>query len=399
MEESQSFLQWREIPGSVWTLGFVSLFMDISSEMIHALLPLYLVTVLGTSLLTVGVIEGIAEAATSIMKIFSGALSDRLGQRKLLAVFGYGLAAFTKPVFAVATSISWIVVARFVDRVGKGIRGAPRDALIADLTSDEIRGAAFGLRQSLDTVGAAIGPLLAIAFMALTASNFTVVFWIAVIPAFISFALILFRVREPDRSAAKPVRSPLSPAELQKLSLAYWLVVALGTVFTLARFSEAFLLLRAQSVGLALMFVPSIMLIMNVIYALTAWPAGALSDKLGRYGILISGFLVLVLADLTLAFGPSIFVIAVGAALWGLHMGMTQGLLASLVVDTAPAELRGTAFGMFNLVTGVATLLASIIAGALWDVVGPAATFIAGAGFATIALLCLPVIRQRLNGN
>jgi MFS family permease len=398
MEESQSFLQWREIPG-LWTLGFVSLFMDISSEMIHALLPLYLVTVLGTSLLTVGVIEGIAEAATSIMKIFSGALSDRLGQRKLLAVFGYGLAAFTKPVFAVATSISWIVVARFVDRVGKGIRGAPRDALIADLTSDEIRGAAFGLRQSLDTVGAAIGPLLAIAFMALTASNFTVVFWIAVIPAFISFALILFRVREPDRSAAKPVRSPLSPAELQKLSLAYWLVVALGTVFTLARFSEAFLLLRAQSVGLALMFVPSIMLIMNVIYALTAWPAGALSDKLGRYGILISGFLVLVLADLTLAFGPSIFVIAVGAALWGLHMGMTQGLLASLVVDTAPAELRGTAFGMFNLVTGVATLLASIIAGALWDVVGPAATFIAGAGFATIALLCLPVIRQRLNGN
>jgi MFS family permease len=398
-EASQSFLRWREIPGSVWTLGFVSLFMDISSEMIHALLPLYLVTVLGTSLLTVGVIEGIAEATTSIMKIFSGALSDRLGQRKLLAVFGYGLAAFTKPVFALATSITWIVVARFVDRVGKGIRGAPRDALIADLTSDEIRGAAFGLRQSLDTVGAAIGPLLAIAFMALTASNFTVVFWIAVIPAFISFALILFRVREPDRSAAKPVRSPLSPAELQKLSLAYWLVVALGTVFTLARFSEAFLLLRAQSVGLALMFVPSIMLIMNVIYALTAWPAGALSDKLGRYGILISGFLVLVLADLTLAFGTSIFVIAVGAALWGLHMGMTQGLLASLVADTAPAELRGTAFGMFNLVTGVATLLASIIAGALWDVVGPAATFIAGASFATIALLCLPVIRQRLNGN
>jgi MFS family permease len=398
-KETQSLLSWREMPGGVWALGFVSLFMDISSEMIHALLPLYLVTVLGTSLLTVGVIEGIAEATTSIMKIFSGALSDRLGKRKLLAALGYGLAAFTKPVFALATSIFWIVAARFVDRVGKGIRGAPRDALIADLTPIEIRGAAFGLRQSLDTVGAAIGPLLAIAFMALTASNFTAVFWIAVIPAFISFALIVFRVREPDRSAAKPVRSPLSRAELQKLSLPYWLVVALATVFTLARFSEAFLLLRAQSVGLALMFVPSVMLVMNVVYALTAWPAGDLSDRFGRYSILISGFLVLVLADLMLAFGSSIFVIAVGAALWGLHMGMTQGLLASLVADTAPAELRGTAFGMFNLVTGVATLLASIVAGGLWDLVGPAATFIVGASFATIALLCLPLIRQRLNGN
>ena len=399
MKENQSFLRWREIPGGVWALGFVSLFMDISSEMIHALLPLYLVAVLGTSLLTVGVIEGIAEATTSIMKIFSGALSDRLGKRKLLAALGYGLAAFTKPVFALATSISWIVTARFIDRVGKGIRGAPRDALIADQTPVKIRGAAFGLRQSLDTAGAAIGPLFAIAFMALTASNFTAVFWIAVIPAFISFALIVFCIHEPDGSAAKPVRSPLSPAELQKLGLAYWLVVALATVFALARFSEAFLLLRAQSIGLALMFVPTVLLVMNVVYALAAWPAGVLSDKVGRYGVLISGFTVLVLADLMLAFGSSIFAITIGAALWGLHMGMTQGLLASLVADTAPAELRGTAFGIFNLVTGVATLLASIIAGALWDVIGPAATFVAGASFATIALLCLPVIRQMVKGK
>ena len=398
-KETQSLLRWREMPGGVWALGFVSLFMDISSEMIHALLPLYLVTVLGTSLLTVGVIEGIAEATTSIMKIFSGALSDRLARRKLLAAIGYGLAAFTKPVFALATSISWIVTARFVDRVGKGVRGAPRDALIADLTPVEIRGAAFGLRQSLDTVGAAIGPLLAVAFMALTASNFTAVFWIAIIPAFISFALIVFCVHEPDASAAKRVRSPLSPAELQKLDLAYWLVVALATVFALARFSEAFLLLRARSIGLALMFVPTVLMVMNVVYALAAWPVGVLSDKFGRYGVLISGFLVLVLADLMLAFGSSIFAITIGAALWGLHMGMTQGLLATLVADTAPAELRGTAFGMFNLVTGVATLLASIIAGALWDLIGPAATFVAGASFATVALLCLPVIRERLKGN
>jgi len=394
MKEAKSILRWREIPGGVWALGVVSLLMDISSEMIHALLPLYLVTAFGTSMLTVGVIEGIAEATTSIVKIFSGALSDWSGKRKLLAALGYGLAAFTKPLFPLATSISWIFAARFVDRVGKGIRGAPRDALVADLSPPEIRGAAFGLRQSLDTVGAAIGPLLAVAFMALTASSFTVVFWVAVIPAFLSFALIVLCVHDPDHSMAKPVRSPLSPAELQRLSLAYWIVVALATAFTLARFSEAFLLLRAQSVGLSLVLVPTVLLVMNVVYALAAWPAGVLSDKLGRYGVLTTGFLLLVLADLVLAFGSSIFAVAVGAALWGLHMGMTQGLLASLVADTAPADLRGTAFGMFNLVTGVATLLASIVAGALWDFIGPSGTFFAGAIFATIALACMPVTRR-----
>src|SRR6266581_8724707 len=278
MKETKSILRWREIPGGVWALGVVSLLMDISSEMIHALLTLYLVTAFGTSMLTIGVIEGIAEATTSIVKIFSGALSDWLGKRKLLAALGYGLAAFTKPLFPLATSISWIVAARFVDRVGKGIRGAPRDALVADLSPPEIRGAAFGLRQSLDTVGAAIGPLLAVAFMALMASNFTAVFWIAVIPAFISFALIVFCVHDPDHSMAKPVRSPLPPVELQRLSLAYWIVVALATAFSLARFSEAFLLLRAQSVGLSLVLVPTVMLVMNVVYALAAWPAGVLSD-------------------------------------------------------------------------------------------------------------------------
>jgi MFS family permease len=398
-KDAKSFLRWREIPGSVWALGLVSLLMDISSEMIHALLPLYLVTVLGTSILTVGVIEGIAEATTSIVKIFSGALSDRLGKRKLLAAFGYGVAAFTKPVFPLATSISWIVMARFVDRVGKGIRGAPRDALIADLSPPEVRGAAFGLRQSLDTVGAAIGPLLAIAFMAVMASNFTAVFWIAVVPAFMSFVLIVLCVREPDRLAVKSVRSPLSPAELQRLGLAYWLIVVLATVFALARFSEAFLLLRAQSVGLSLVLVPIVMLVMNVVYALAAWPAGVLSDKLGRYGVLTSGFLVLVLADLMLAFGSNIVTIVIGAALWGLHMGLTQGLLASLVADTAPAELRGTAFGMFNLVTGVATLLASIVAGALWDLAGPIGTFVAGAIFAVIALAGVPLMQRMLTGN
>lgn len=392
---SSSLLRWREIPPGVWALGLVSLFMDLSSEMIHALLPLYLVTVLGTSVLTVGVIEGIAEATASIVKIFSGALSDRLGKRKLLAAAGYGIAAFTKPIFPLAASVGWLVAARFIDRVGKGIRGAPRDALVADLTSPELRGASFGLRQSLDTIGAVLGPLVAMAFMLLLADNFTAVFWIAVIPAFLSFAIIVFAVRDPDhRNATAPVRSPLSAAELRRLGTSYWLIVGIATVFTLARFSEAFLLLRAQSVGLTLALVPVVMVLMNVIYAATAWPVGVLSDKIGRYGLLAGGFTLLVVADLVLALGSSIAAVGVGVALWGLHMGLTQGLLASLVADTAPAELRGTAFGMFNLITGVAALIASIIAGALWDVAGPAGTFLTGAIFTAVALLGLPLARR-----
>jgi MFS family permease len=392
-DKTRSLLRWREIPAGVWALGFVSLLMDLSSEMIHALLPLYLVTVLGTSVLTVGIIEGIAEATASIVKIFSGALSDRLGKRKWLAVAGYGLAAFTKPIFPLAASVGWLVAARFIDRVGKGIRGAPRDALIADLTPRELRGAAYGLRQSLDTVGAVLGPLAAMVLMLLLASNFTAVFWIAVIPAFLSLAVIVLAVH--DRPAAMaPVRAPLSAAELGRLGASYWLVVAVATVFTLARFSEAFLLLRAQSVGLTLALVPAVMVVMNVVYAVAAWPAGVLSDRIGRNRLLGGGLAVLVVADLTLAFGSSIAAVGIGVALWGLHMGLTQGLLAALIADTAPAELRGTAFGMFNLVTGLATLVASILAGALWDSAGPTGTFLAGAVFAAIALLGLPFVRR-----
>jgi MFS family permease len=396
----KSFLRWREIPNGVWALGTVSLLMDLSSEMIHALLPLYLVTVLGTSMLTVGVIEGIAEATASIVKIFSGALSDRLGKRKLLTAIGYGLAAFTKPVFPLASSIGWIVAARFIDRVGKGIRGAPRDALISDIAPQELRGASFGLRQSLDTIGAFLGPLLAIALMFLAANNFTLVFWIAVIPAFLSFAVVVFFVREPSRPpGAKTVKSPLSRSELRRLGGAYWLVVIVATVFTLARFSEAFLLLRAQSVGLTLALVPAILVVMNIVYAVSAWPAGVLSDRIGRFGVLAAGFALLLVADLVLALGTSVGAVILGAALWGLHMGLTQGLLAALIADTAPPELRGTAFGMFNLITGLAMLAASVIAGGLWDVVGPQGTFLAGALFTAVALAALPALRRRLGAD
>ncbi len=396
-DKSPSFLRWREIPASIWALGLVSLLMDVSSEMIHALFPLYLVGVLGASTLTVGVIEGIAEATASITKIFSGALSDYLGKRKFLAALGYGLAALTKPIFPLAPNVGWLTAARFVDRLGKGIRGAPRDALIADLTPPGLRGASFGLRQSLDTVGAFLGPLLAILFMLLTANQFTLVFWIAVLPAFLSVAVIIFGVSEPERPAgAQPMRNPLRRAELARLGRAYWVVVGVATLFTLARFSEAFLLLRAQSVGLNVALVPAVMVVMNVVYAAAAWPAGALSDAVGRFGVMTVGFAVLVAADLALAFAQNIAWVGIGVALWGLHMGLTQGLLAALVADTAPAALRGTAFGMFNLVTGLAMLVASILAGGLWDLAGPRGTFLAGAGFTALALIALALVRGKI---
>lgn len=391
---------WRRIPPGIWALGFVSMLMDISSEMIHALLPIYMVTVLGTSTLAVGIIEGIAEATAAITKIFSGALSDWLGRRKGLAVLGYGMAAFTKPVFPLAPTLSWLIAARFIDRVGKGVRGAPRDALVADIAPPELRGASFGLRQSLDTIGAFVGPLLAILLMLWTANNFQTVFWIAVIPAFLAFGLIAFAVKEPERPAEqRKVKSPLSRAELSRLGMDYWWVVGIATVFTLARFSEAFLILRAQSVGLPIALVPAVMVLMNVVYALAAYPAGVLSDRMDRHAILIAGLVLLIIADVVLALSGSITGVAVGVVLWGLHMGLTQGLLAALVADTAPAELRGTAYGMFNLATGIALLAASVIAGGLWDAIGPRGTFLAGAGFTAVAVAGLVVLFQHRKGT
>lgn len=385
------------LPAGVWALGFVSMFMDISSEMIHALLPLYMVTVLGTSALSVGIIEGLAEATASITKVFSGALSDWLGKRKLLAAIGYGLAAFTKPVFPLASSIEWLIAARFIDRIGKGIRGAPRDALVADIAPPHLRGASFGLRQSLDTVGAFLGPLIAIGLMWLTIDQFKVVFWIAVIPAFLSLGLILVAVKEPDRpKEQRRVRMPLHREELRRLGGTYWWVVAVAAVFTLARFSEAFLILRAQSIGLPLALIPIVLVLMSLAYSLSAYPVGVLSDRVNRMTLLVFGLVLLLLADLALAFASGIAWVGIGVVLWGLHMGFTQGLLATLIAESAPAELRGTAFGMFNLVTGIALLVASVIAGALWDISGPRGTFLAGAVFTAITLAGLFFIRGRV---
>ncbi|MGE5547457.1 MAG: MFS transporter [Solirubrobacterales bacterium] len=377
------------LPRTVWTLGLVSLLMDTSSEMIHALLPVFLVSQMGAGMLTVGVIEGIAEATAAISKVFSGVLSDRVGRRKPLVLLGYGLAAATKPMFALAPTIAWIVGARFADRVGKGIRGAPRDALVVDVTPREQLGAAFGLRQGLDTVGAFAGPLIALALMAATGGDFRAVFWAASIPAVLAVAVIVVLVREPEHHMASPRRPGLSRADLARFPRSYWVTVAITVVMTLARFSEGFLLLRAQGLGLAATLVPLVLVGMNVVYAASAYPVGLLSDRLGRRGLLLAGFAVLVAADLALARAQGMGAVAVGVGLWGLHMGMTQGLLSSLVADASPPDLRGTAFGVFHLASGAALLVASVIAGALWSALGPAATFEAGAAFSAVAVAAL----------
>lgn len=381
------------IPPSVWTLGFVSLFMDTSSEMIHALLPVFLVTVLGASAVTVGVIEGIGEATASFAKLASGWLSDRLGKRKALVVAGYGLAALAKPLFAVAPTAAWVLFARFADRIGKGVRGAPRDALIGDLAPRAVRGASYGLRQSLDTVGAFAGPLLALALMWVFAGDFRLVFWCAAAPAAVAVVILVVGVREPPRPPAEErSRPPLRWRELGALGPAFWGVTAAAGVLTLARFSEAFLLLRAQQMGLAAALVPLVLVVMNVVFAASAYPLGAWSDRLGRRGLLGAGFGVLIGADVVLATAPGLVQVFVGVGLWGLHMGLTQGLLAALVADTSPATLRGTAFGIFHLVSGIALLAASVIAGVLWSWIGPAATFITGAGFAALGLVTMGLV-------
>lgn len=386
----------RQIPAGVWALGFVSMLADISSEIIHSLLPLFMVTVLGASALTVGLIEGAAEATALVVKVFSGALSDYLGKRKVLAVFGYGLSALTKPLFAVATTVGIVTTARILDRVGKGIRGAPRDALVADIAPAEVRGAAYGLRQSLDTVGAFLGPLFAVGLMLLWANDFRAVFWVAVIPAVLSVVVLVLVVRDPYRVPAPRRLNPIQWRSLQRLGRPFWWVVLIGAVFTLARFSEAFLVLRAEQGGMALAWIPMVMVAMNVVYAASAYPFGKLSDAMSHGKLLALGLAVLIAADLVLAQSNHWGAMLLGVALWGLHMGMTQGLLATMVADTAPADLRGTAFGFFNLVSGLTMLAASVVAGALWDELGAPVTFYAGAAFCLVALGLLGLRRRGL---
>lgn len=376
---------FRQIPQPVWVLGLVSLFMDLSSEMIHSLLPVYLVAVLGASATEVGIIEGLAEATAMVTKIFSGALSDWIGRRKILAVAGYGLSACTKLLFPIANTIEWIVLARFLDRFGKGVRGAPRDALIADITSAEVRGASFGLRQALDTVGAFIGPLAAAAIMTMFADQYRLVFWIAVVPAFIAVLLLATAVQEPNEVHRQKREMP-DFGGAGRLPAMYWIACGGAIVLTLARFSEAFLLLRSQQIGLSPAAVPLVLVAMNVVYSVTAYPGGSLSDRFGRKSLLLAGVIVLIAADLVLASAGTLATLFIGVGLWGMHMGLTQGVFAAVVADTVPPRLRGTGFGVFNLVTGVATLFASFIAGFVWEQSGSAGTFLVGAGFAALSI-------------
>jgi len=379
----------RSLPKAIWVLGFVSLLMDISSEMIHSLLPVFLVTVIGTSALTVGLLEGSAEAIALIVKVFSGALSDYWGKRKGLAILGYGLGAVTKPLFALASGVGLVMTARFLDRIGKGIRGAPRDALIADIAPAELRGAAFGLRQSLDSVGAFLGPLLAIALMLLWANNFRMVFWIAVIPGLLAVVMLMVGVKEPEFRQTSKRSNPLKRENIRRLPQYYWYVVILGVFFTLARFSEAFLLLRAEQGGMSISWIPLVLVVMNIIYSVSAYPIGRLADRMSHSMLLAIGIVMLVIADLILAASNHWVSVLLGVGFWGLHMGMTQGLLAAMIAHTAPADLRGTAFGMFNLFCGLSLFIASVLAGLLWDQLGAPATFYAGIIFCLITLFIL----------
>lgn len=375
------------IPRTVWALGIVSLFMDLSSELIHALLPIFLVTTMGMSVTALGALEGAAEATAMIVKIFSGPLSDWLGKRKGLLLLGYGLAAFTKPLFPLAGTPAVVATARLLDRVGKGIRGAPRDALIADVAPPEIRGACFGLRQSMDTIGAFAGPLLAIALMLVFADQIRTVLWFAVVPAFVAIVVILAGIREPEHARVpRGFRAPLHWRVLRGFPARYWFVVAIGATFTLARFSEAFLVLRAQQTGLDVAWIPGVMVVMSLAYSLSAYPVGKLSDRLDRRILLVWGIVLLIAADLLLGARLSMVTVFAGAAVWGLHMGFTQGILAAMVAETAPGSLRGTAFGVFNLATGICMLFASIIAGWVWDHHGASTTFFAGAALAVVPL-------------
>lgn len=387
-EEGPQSVPTAAIPKTVWALGFVSLFMDISSEIIHSLLPLFMTVTLGLSVAMVGLIDGIAEATANIVKVFSGYISDRVGRRKPLIFFGYGLGALSKPLFPIADGLLPILVARFSDRIGKGLRGAPRDALIADVTPPEIRGRAFGLRQSLDTVGAFVGPVLAIILMLVFANDMRMVFWVATIPALVAVICVIFWV-EDGVGERHNSENPIKTSDLRSLGSSYWVIICIGTMFTLARFSEAFLVLKASEEGLKLWLAPLVLIVMNLVYSLGAYPAGIISDRLDPKKMFLWGVGALVLADLILASFAGLIATFIGISLWGLHMALTQGLLSKLVADHAPERLRGTAFGIFNLAIGISALFASVVAGLSWEWAGSDVSFLTGALFATLAGVAL----------
>ena len=382
-----------KLPRNVWILGFISMLMDMSSEIYHSLLPVFVTVTLGLPATALGAIDGFAEATANFAKLVSGRLSDRSMKRKPWIMAGYGLAALSKPLFPIANGAAELIGARFADRVGKGIRGSPRDAMIADETPSEIRGRAYGLRQTLDVVGALIAPILAIGLMVVLANNVRAVFWIAVIPAGFSLLLAWLALREPERHEASTKPQPLLRG-FRDLSKETKRILAVGFIFTLARFSESFLILKGMELGLSEALSPLTIVLFNLAYVVLAYPAGALSDRMSPRSILMAGMALLVAGDLVLAWTTGYFGLAIGVLLWGAHMALTQGVFSRMVADSAPDHLRATSFGAFWFVTGIATLLASLAAGLLWDRDGSSATFIAGAGAAAVALAMLSLLRD-----
>ena len=380
------------LPRNVWVLGFVSLLMDLSSEVYHALLPAFITMVLGLPATALGAIDGVAEATANLAKLFSGRVSDRSLKRKPWVMAGYGLAALSKPLFPIAASAPAVMLARFADRIGKGIRGSPRDAMIADETPPEIRGRAFGLRQALDTAGALLAPLVAIGLMAWLASDIRAVFWIAVIPAGLSFLLAWLALREPEQHLAPLKKSPFF-AGFKQLDKETRRLLKVGFLFTLARFSEGFLILKGIDIGLSEAMSPITLAIFNLAYVVLAYPAGALSDRMSPRSILMAGIVVLIAGNLILAETAGFAGLVIGTALWGAHMALTQGIFARMIADSAPAELRATSFGAFWFVTGIATLFASLGAGWLWDRQGSSATFLTSAAIAAAALAMLSLLQ------
>ena len=381
------------LPGNVWILGFVSLLMDLSSEIYHSLLPAFITIVLGLPATALGAIDGVAEATANFAKLASGRLSDRSLKRKRWVVAGYGLAALSKPLFPLATSAPAVLVARFADRIGKGIRGAPRDAMVADETPPAIRGRAFGLRQALDTAGALLAPIAAIALMAWLASDIRLVFWIAIIPAACSFLLAWLALREPQQQLAPLERSPFF-AGFRHLDKATKRLLQVGFLFGLARFSEGFLILKGIEIGLSEALSPLTLAVFNLAYVALAYPAGALSDRMSPRSILLAGMALLVAGNLVLAQTGSFAGLILGVGLWGAHMALTQGIFSRMVADSAPADKRATAFGAFWFVSGTGTLLASLAAGMLWDRSGSEMTFFASAGVAAVALAMLSLLHS-----
>jgi MFS family permease len=367
---------------NVWVAGWVSFFMDVSSEMVYPLVPLFLSSTLGVSKSVVGLIEGIAEATASLLKLFSGVIADRFGKNKLLMGFGYGISTASRPILALASGWGMVFLARFTDRAGKGIRTAPRDAIIAASTPPGQLGLAFGFHRALDTAGAVVGPAVALAILAVWAADFRLVFWLSVVPGVLAVALIVWFIEADGR--VRPAQAALAWS-LRGFDDRFWEFLLVIGLFSLGNSSNAFLILKAEQVGTSPAWISGIYVGYNALYALMSVPGGLLADRVGMRRMIIVGLglFAAVYAGIALASTPQ--QIAALFLCYGIYMGLTEGVQRAYLATLAPKERTATAFGLYHMVVGIAILPASLFAGVLWDTVGPAAPFLFGAGMAALA--------------